>query len=384
LAVNPEQDAGSAGKEGQRRQEMGDAWAKVFFGAIPSARKLRPTKSWAPVLSLICLLFLIPASLALGAGAPEYEIKLATLAPENSSLMHVFNEMNTELLKETGGKVGFKIFAGFVLGDEEDVLRKLRVGMVHAAAFTSSALTDVNPDLRALLVPFLFDNYQEIDHILGKLEPDLKRVFSERGFEVLGWPELGFLYFMSTTPISSLQDVKGKKVWGKSNAPMLQAIMEKIGVSMVAINAPDVLMALQTNLVEVVYNSPYYALITQWYTQIKYLTDTPVTYVGGALVMDKKFFAKIPAPLQETLQKVSARHLKRLVEQTRKDNADALEIIFKRGVTKVTPDLSQLKGFKEMSDEAMAGLDAKAFSMVTYQKIQAELAQYRAQHPKTP
>jgi TRAP-type C4-dicarboxylate transport system substrate-binding protein len=334
----------------------------------------------ALIFGLLCLLVIFHAPASLWAGQPEYEIKLATMAPENSSMMQIFNEMNAEVLKETGGKVGFKLFAGFVLGDEEDVLRKLRIGMVHAAAFTSTALTDVNHDLRALLVPFLFDNYQEVDYIMAKLEPDLKRGFAERGLEVLGWPELGFLYFMSTTPIASLHDLKGKKIWGKSNAPMLQAIMERIGVSTVAINAPDVLMALQTNLLEVVYNSPYYALITQWYTQIKYLTDTPVSYVGGVLVMDKKFLAKIPDPLQETLKKVSARTLQRVVEQTRKDNADALEIIFKRGVKKVTPDPSQIKGFKELSNEAMADLGPKQFPMATYKKIQAELAEYRAQH----
>jgi TRAP-type C4-dicarboxylate transport system substrate-binding protein len=323
------------------------------------------------------VLFSVPAVRA--AGEPEYEIKLATMAPENSSMMQIFNEMNAELLKETGGKVGFKLFAGFVLGDEEDVLRKLRIGMVHAAAFTTSALTDMNHDLRAFLVPFLFDNYQEVDYIMAKLEPDLKRGFGERGFEVLGWPELGFLYFMSTTPIASLQDIKGKKVWGKSNAPMLQAIMVKVGVSTVAINAPDVLMALQTHLLEVVYNSPYYALITQWYTQVKYLTDAPVSYIGGALVMDKKFLAKIPAPLQETLRKVSAKYLQRVTEQTRKDNADALEVIFKRGVKKVTPDPNQLKDFKELSNQAMTDLGPKEFPMATYKKIQAELAEYRAQ-----
>lgn len=358
--------------------EHGDDTRLVLKIRAPREQRM----SWKQVLGLLFLLLLASAPGALGAAAPEFEIKLATLAPENSSLMQVFNEMNAELLKETGGKVGFKIFAGFVLGDEEDVLRKLRVGMVHAAAFTASGVTDVNPDLRAFLVPFLFDNYQEIDYIMGKFDADLKRGFSEKGFEVLGWPELGFLYFMSTTPISGLNDVKGKKVWGKSNAPMLQAIMEKIGVSMVAINAPDVLMALQTNLVEVVYNSPYYALITQWYTQIKYLTDAPVTYVGGVFVLDRKYFAKIPAPLQETLKKVCAKYLKRLVEQTRKDNAEALEVIYKRGVKKVTPDPSQLKGFKEISDDAMAGLGPKAFPMATYKRIQAELEAYRAQHPK--
>ncbi len=333
----------------------------------------------ALTLGLLWFLVLFSAPGALAAGEPEYEIKLATMAPENSSMMQIFNEMNTELLKETGGKMGFKLFAGFVLGDEEDVLRKLRIGMVHAAAFTASALTDVNHDLRALLVPFLFDSYQEVDYIMAKLEPDLKRGFAERGFEVLGWPELGFLYFMSTTPVASLHDIKGKKVWGKSNAPMLQAIMEKVGASTVAINAPDVLMALQTNLLEVVYNSPYYALITQWYTQIKYLTDTPVSYVGGTLVMDKKFFAKIPGPLQETLKKVAAKYLQRVNEQSRKDNADALEVIFKRGVKKVTPEPTQIKDFKELSDKAMADLGPKEFPMATYKKIQAELTEYRAQ-----
>ncbi len=351
------------------------------YANIP-LKPARPSTCWMTALGLLCLLMLYPGSHALGAGPPQYEIKLATLAPENSSLMRIFNEMNTELLKETEGKVGFKMFAGFVLGDEEDVLRKLRIGMVHAAAFTSSALTDVNPELRAFLVPFLFDNYQEVDYVMGKFESDLKRGFSERGMDVLGWPELGFLYFMSATPVAGLNDVKGKKIWGRASAPMLQAIMEKIGVSTVAVGAPDVLMALQTNLLEVVYNSPYYALVTQWYTQIKFLTDAPVSYVGGALVIDRKFFAKVPGPLQETTRKVCARYVQRLNEQTRKDNADALEIIYKRGVKKVTPDPSQIKGFKELSDSAMADLGAKQFPMGTYKKIQAELDGYRAQHGK--
>jgi TRAP-type transport system periplasmic protein len=351
-----------------------------------SLNALKPMRKTLTILAfglLLLPLVFFPLA-ARGAAPPEYEIKLATMAPENSSMMQIFNEMNAEVMKETGGKVGFKLFAGFVLGDEEDVLRKLRIGMVHGAAFTASALTDVNHDLRALLVPFLFDNYQEVDHIMAKLEPQLRQGFAEKGFEILGWPELGFLYFMSTTPIAGLNDIKGKKVWGKSNAPMLQAIMEKVGVSTVAINAPDVLMALQTNLLEVVYNSPYYALITQWYTQVKYLTDIPVSYVGGILVLDKKFFAKIPAPLQETTRRVCTRHLQRVVEQIRKDNADALEIIFKRGVKKITPDPAQVKDFKDLSDKAMLELGPKQFPVETYKKIQAELAEYRAQSRGKP
>ena len=112
------------------------------------------------LLSLAMLLILAPR---LGRAAPEHEIKLATLAPENSSLMQIFNQMNDELIKTTNGRLGFKMYAGFVLGNEADVLRKLRIGLVNAATFTNTALTDINPDLRVLQVPFLFNNYDEVD-----------------------------------------------------------------------------------------------------------------------------------------------------------------------------------------------------------------------------
>ncbi|MCE5245106.1 MAG: TRAP transporter substrate-binding protein DctP [Desulfobacteraceae bacterium] len=326
-------------------------------------------------LVLLLLLALVPA---VQAAFPEFEIKLATLAPENSSLMKIFNEMNADLLKETGGKVGFKMFAGFVLGDEEDVLRKLRVGMVHAAAFTSTALTDINMDLRTLQVPFLFRNYKEVDYVMSKMDADLKRGFRERGFEVLGWPELGFIYFMSTTPVSSLQDLKGKKVWAKANAPMSQALIQKAGVSTVAINAPDVLVALQTNLVDVVYNSPYYALVTQWYTHVKYFTNAPLSYIGGALVVDRKVFDRIPAPLQETVRKVCARHVQRLIEKTRQDNAESLDAILKRGVKEIRPDDAQMATFKDLSEQAMADLIPKFLPAETMKKVKGWIEEFRA------
>jgi len=310
--------------------------------------------------------------------APEPEIKLATMAPENSSVMQLANEMNAELMKETGGRVGFKMFPGFSLGDEEDVLRKLKIGLVHAAIFTTTALTDISPDLRVLHVPFLFDNTQEVDYVLNKMDADLKRGFAQHGYEILGWPELGFIYFMSTTPIASLEDLKGKRVWAKANAPMARAIIDRAGVSTVAINTPDVLMAFQTNLLDVAYNSPYYALVTQWHTQIKYVTDLPLTYIGGALTMDKKVFDRLSASDQETIRKVCGDYTRRITERTRKDSTEALDLFFKRGVKRVTPNAAQVEAFKNLSDKAMNDLGPKGLPQDTLSKVKAWLAEYRA------
>ncbi len=327
-----------------------------------------------PCALLLAFLFLTGAAWA----KPEYELKVATLAPDNSTFMQIFNEMQAELLKETQGRLGFKIYSGFVLGDEEDVLRKLRVGLVHGAVFTATALTDINVDFRVLQIPFLFENYQEVDHVKAVLEEDLRRGFAQKGFEVLGWPELGFLYFMSTKPVAGLEDLKNKKVWAKANAPMSQALIDRAGVATVAINIPDVLVALQTGLLDVVYNSPYYALVTQWNTRIKYITDLPLSYIDGALLLDKKTFDKIPPDLQKTLKAVCAKHMARINEKTRKDNEEALAIILQRGVEKVTPSREQVEAFKRLSDQAMGDLKPEFLPASTVNKAREALADYRA------
>lgn len=314
--------------------------------------------------------------------APEYEIKLATLAPENSSLMRVFNDMNDELLKVTNGRVGFKMYAGFVLGDEADVLRKLRIGLINAATFTNTALTDINTDLRILQIPFLFNNYEEVDYVLGKIQEDLKKGFSNQGFEVLGFPELGFIYFMSKQPIADLKDLKGKKVWAQANAPMAKSFVDSVGVSTVAISAPDVLMALQTNLVDVVYNSPYYALITQWFTQVKYFTDLPLSYIGASLLISKKAYDQLPAELQQTLKKVTAKYVQRLVDKTRQDNAEALKVMLNRGVQKVTLTPDQAQGFRDLSQKVIGGLSAEVLPKALLDEVTAELTSYRKSHPE--
>lgn len=326
----------------------------------------------------LSLLFLMPQWPCLGhAAEPEYEIKLATLAPENSSLVKIFKEIDGELRRETGGRVGFKIFSGFALGDERDVFRKLRIGLIHAATFSANFLNDLNPNMRVLQVPFLFNNYQEVDHVLERVEPDFSKTLSEEGYHVLGWSEVGFIYIMATVPVARIDDLKGKKVWSTANSPMANAVFMRAEVSPVTISTPDVLVALQTNLVEVVYNSPYYALVTQWHTRIKYIVDLPLAYIGGALIMSNKAFSKIPSQYRQAVEQVCAKHLRRLIEKTRKDNEDALKLIYARGVTQITVEPAEIERFKQLLDQAMEDIAPESLSRDYLGKVTAMLEAYR-------
>ncbi|MCH7645689.1 MAG: TRAP transporter substrate-binding protein DctP, partial [Nitrospinae bacterium] len=81
---------------------------------------------------------------------PRHQIKFATLAPEGSTWMKIMRQLDAELYERTGGELGFKIYAGMVQGDEKDVLRKIRIGQLHAggaAAVRGYVLLDAIPVL---------------------------------------------------------------------------------------------------------------------------------------------------------------------------------------------------------------------------------------------
>ena len=120
---------------------------------------------------IACLLF---AGSAVGAEKPSL-IKLATLAPEGSAWMKTLTALNAEVMKKTGNQVQLRIYPGGVLGDEKDMLRKMKIGQVQGAVLTASGLSTLDGEIDVLQIPFLFQNYDEVDFILKKMDPSSGR-----------------------------------------------------------------------------------------------------------------------------------------------------------------------------------------------------------------
>ena len=146
-------------------------------------------------------------------GEKNLVIKMATLAPEGSSWFKAINALNTEVMKKSENKVQFKIYPGGVLGDESDMLRKAKIGQIQGVALTSAGLSSIFKEIDVLQIPFLFQKYDEVDYILNKWDGIFRKGFEENGYVFLGWSEAGFVYLMSTLPISSASDLKKAKVW---------------------------------------------------------------------------------------------------------------------------------------------------------------------------
>ncbi len=329
-------------------------------------------KIWIGCLG-ITLLFLPPAQSA----EKDLIIKLATLAPQGSSWMKAFTQLNSEIMKKTENKIQFKIYGGGVLGDEKDMLRKMKIGQIQGAALTSSGLSTLFKEIDVLQIPFLFQKYEEVDFLIKKMDSFFRKGFEESGYTLLGWSEGGFVYLMSTLPIAHVADLKKAKVWIWEESPMSKAIFDEAGVKAVPLSVPDVLVGLQTGLVEVVYAPPTGAVSLQWFTKIKYLTDVPLVYLAGGVVVKKEVFKQIPLPLQNSILEMFQSHLDQLKTITRNENQDAIKAMMKQGVKLITPPPDQVEEFKKLSNRAMSHISGQTFSKKIFEEAIFHLESYR-------
>ncbi len=328
------------------------------------------------ILGLCLLAFLLITQTTLGA-EKSFLIKLGTLAPEGSSWMKTFNTLNTEVIKKTENKVQFKIYPGGVLGDEMDMLRKLKIGQIQGVALTSSGLSTLFKEMDVLQIPFLFQTYDEVDSVLKKMDSFFRKGFEDNGYVFLGWSEAGFIYLMSTLPISSVADLKKAKVWIWEESPMSKAIFDEAGVKAIPLTVPDVLVGLQTGLVDVVYVPPAGAISLQWFTKVKYFTDVPLVYLAGGIVVKKDIFKQIPQTSQNFILESFQQHLDQLKIITRNENRDAVKVMVKNGVKIITPSKDQIDEYKRLSNKAMGHISGQTFSKKVFDEATSLLESYR-------
>jgi len=304
-------------------------------------------------------------------------IKMATLAPKGSSWMKTFDILNNEVMKKTENKVQFKIYPDGVLGDETDMLRKMQMGQIQGAALSSGGLSVPFKEIYVLQIPFLFQTYEEVDSILTKMDSFFRKGFENNGYIFLGWSEAGFVYLMSNSPISSVSDLKKVKIWIWEESPMSKAIFDEAGVSAIPLSVPDVLVGLQTRMVDVVYTPPTLAISLQWFTKIKYMTDVPLVYLSGGIVVSKETFKQIPPAFQNILIESSQRHLDQLKIVTRNENREAIKVMMKNGVKIVTPSHEQIEEFRKLSNRAMERISGQTFSKNVLDEVTSSLEDYR-------
>jgi TRAP-type C4-dicarboxylate transport system substrate-binding protein len=269
----------------------------------------------------------------LSSAALAQTIKLGTVAPEGSPWHLMVREMGDAWNKASGGKVQVRIYPGGVTGDEPDMVRKIRVGQLHAAMIANQGLTQIIPDIQALQMPLMLNSYAEVDYVKERLTPKLEALFEAKGFKVLHWGEAGWLHFFTQKPVIRPDDLRPLRLFAwAGDDPIYIDAWKDAGYNPVPIPLSEMLTALQTGLINAFAAPPISALAFQWFGLAKNMTDLPWLPLVGATVIANKAWQEIPENLRPTLLAAARSSSSRYKEDVRKIHTTSIDVMKKHGL----------------------------------------------------
>lgn len=301
-------------------------------------------------------------------------LKIATLTPEGSAWMQKMRKAAGDIKKQTDGRVKLKFYPGGVMGDDDAVLKKIRIKQLHGGAMTGGALARYYSDSQVYSLPLIFDDLEQVGKVRSQVDGVIEKGFEDGGFVTFGLAGGGFAYIMSKEPIAHPNDLKGRKSWAPNTDAATVASFDAFSISPIPLPIGDVLAGLQTGLIDTVATSPVGAITLQWHTQIKHITQVPLIYVYAVLAIEKKAFDKLKTEDQQVVREAIGKAFAELDQDNVRDNQKALDALAAQGINIITPNAQQLAAWKALGQKAaQAMIDNGAVSEQIAQQVNSLL-----------
>ena len=280
--------------------------------------------------------------------------KVATISPDGLSWMKKMRAGMEEIEKTTQGRVKFKVYPGGVQGDDETVLRKMRIGQLQGGVVAAGSLTRFYPDLQIYNLPLRFENYEEVDYVRERLDQRIIEGLDQGGLVSFSLIETGFAYILSTKPIANLEELRQLKPWVPDGDTVSMDIIRTFEITPIPLQITDVLAGLQTGLIDAVAVPPIVALALQWHNQVGYITQVPLVYIYSMMALDKKAFGSISGADQKTVLNTLNKVFSEVDKENRSDNLKAYEAILNQGIKE--NHLQDMDVWHKMADKSIAEL----------------------------
>ena len=278
-------------------------------------------------------------------------LKIATASPDGTVWMEKMRQAAEVIKQRTSGRVIFRFYPGGIMGNDASVMRKINVNQLQGGIIPGGGLKDIYPDSQIYSLPLIFRNYNEVDYVRSHMDEIIIKGLEKNGFISFGLSEGGFAYLMANKPVARVDDLKGQKIWIPEGDYISRSAFQSIGLSPISLPLTDVLTSLQTGLINTVAASPMGAIALQWHSRIKYVTDEPLAYFYGTMIVQAKAFAELSPEDQQSVREVIGAVYKDLDRINRQDNNEALDVLRNQGIQFVPTDKNDQVSWRTMLED---------------------------------
>lgn len=336
-------------------------------------------------LAALILSLAMAVSGALAGAAPvasAQTLKLGTLAPEGSVWHTVLRDMGDAWAEVSNGQVRLRIYPGGVAGDDADMVRKMRIGQLQASGLTGGGLATIAADLGIFQMPMLLKSDGELDYVRAHLHDQLATLLDEKGFKLLYWSDIGWVYLFSKTPVRGPDELRPLKIWVWSGDAAWADALRSAGYRPVPLPATEIHTGLQSGLVDTFSTTPVAALSMQWFALAPNMAAMKWAPLTAAVVVSKRAWDRIPEALKPQLIAASDTARADAEVRVRALEEQAVESMKKYGLTvhDIAPEVAA--DWSTEVEQAYPTLIGKSVPEDIYNQVRALLDEYRAAQAK--
>jgi len=326
--------------------------------------------------SIVCIAIAVLA-------AQDIRLRIGTVVPRGSLWHDTLQYIAQDWQRIVGPGLKVVIHPDSQLGDEMDMVRKARGGIIEAVGLSSVGLSRIDNSVSCLQVPMMLESYEELYFVRERIAPDLERRIESRGFKVLHWADGGWVYVFSKQSVRTPDDLRRLRLFTSAGDPETERLYKELAFNVVPFSATDLVPMLQAGKLDAFALPPLFAQMQEVFKLAPNMTDVRWVPLVGGTVITVAAWERLPAAKRDALLEAARKPGDRLRADIRRMGDVAIVEMQKRGLKVVEVDAATRHGWQLEAEKAYPRLRGSYCPADVFDQVKTLRDAYRAK-AKTP
>ncbi|SHK71633.1 TRAP-type C4-dicarboxylate transport system, substrate-binding protein [Desulfatibacillum alkenivorans DSM 16219] len=311
------------------------------------------TKACFILVSLLIALSFAGSGLCSGPEGWSETYKVGTIAPKGIAwALQMDRIVFPEVAKATDGNLVIKVYWGGVMGDDEAIIKKMRIGQLHGAGMSGYGCTLAIPEMAVMQLPFLFSNWEEVDYVKEKMAPIFDEIARDHDYMVIAYIDQDFdVFFSSKYDMTKVEDFAQAKIISWSG-PLEGEVLQAIGAHPIPVSMTEAPTSIRQGIGDTIIAPKAWAVGTQLYSILKYVSPLNIRYSPAVMLLTWDAYEQMPQDYRDRFMAVRPKIMRDFCLAAREDNDKCLNALIEYGIKQ-----------REMSPEEKAKLESMAHTV---------------------
>ena len=333
--------------------------------------------------AIICLLTVFAvANLLSGALAADQAKstawKIGTLAPKGVGwAVQVDEVLIPEVRKASGDTIQIKFYWGGIMGDDEHIIEKIGKGVLNGGGLSGQGTNLACPQFTVLSLPFMFNDYDEVDYIREKMISSFDQYMRKNGFYMIAWVDQDFDQIYSITkPLVKAADFNRTPCisWF---GPVEEHTFLALSAEPIITDVPDVAKRVKKGGVDGNIGPAIWVVGTQLYSKFRYINPINIRYSPVAFIVSLKSWNSIDAEHRKSILSIRDEMTKKVVRKVRESNKQCLDAMAQYGVEIIPSPPEELNKLKQLTKPVWNELAGTEYPAPVLTELLGRLREYR-------